>query len=84
MSNLLLLLTVILFLAIKIFKKKHPNNEFVAQLGMAIVVGAIIINALMTDNGSKLFNYIIVIFGVISFIFIMVDIGNSKKKQTKL
>ncbi|SES45010.1 hypothetical protein [Psychrobacillus sp. OK032] len=84
MSNLLLLVIIILFLAIKISKKKHPNNKFLAQLGMAILVGAIIIKALMTHNGSKFLKYIIVIYGIISFIVIMVDIVISKKKQTRL
>ncbi|QNK89134.1 DUF2545 family protein [Sporosarcina sp. resist] len=83
MSNLFLLVIIILFLSIKIFKKKRPNNGFVAQLGMAILVAAIIINALMTHNGSKLLKYIIVILGKITIIGIVIDVVISKKKQTK-
>ena len=83
MSNLFLLLIIILFLAIKIFKKKHPNNEFLAQLGVAILVGAIIINALMTHSGSKPLKYIIVIFGMITITGIVIDVVNSNKKQSK-
>ena len=83
MSNLFLLLIIILFLTINILKKKHPNNQFLGQLGIAILVGAIIIDALMTDSGSKPLMYIIVVFGMIIIIGIVIDVVNFNKNQPK-
>ncbi|WOV87062.1 hypothetical protein QWT69_14485 [Sporosarcina oncorhynchi] len=83
MGIILLLLIISLFIALKIFKKKYPENEFAAQLGTAILVGAIIVSALIPHGGSKVLKYTIVIFGAITFIGIVGDIINSKKKQIK-
>ena len=82
MSHLFFLLIIILFLAIKIFKKKHSNNEFVAELGIAILVGAVIIYALLTPSGSKTLKYLIVIYGIV-IIGIVIDVVISNKKQPK-
>jgi len=85
MIVLFALLAIILFLVItktRFFKKtKESNNKLMTQLGMAILVGTITINTLISDGGTAL-KYTVVGIGIMSFIAILIEMIISKKKQT--
>lgn len=79
------LLAMVLFLTItktKLFKKGYSNNKFMTQLGMAILVGIITINTLITGNSGTALTYTVVGIGIMSFIAILIEMVITKKKQT--
>ena len=63
------------------FNKKYSNNKFKAQIGMAILVGAITINTLFISTSAVAFKYTAVGIGIMSFIAILTEMIISKKKQ---
>lgn len=85
MILLLALSAIVLFLVFtktQFFKRKHSNNKFMKQLGMAILVGTIMLYTFFTSNGEPALKYTVVGMGIMSFIAILIEMVISKKKQT--
>lgn len=87
MILLLALSAIVLFLFLvftktQFFKRKHSNNKFMKQLGMAILVGTIMLYTFFTSNGEPALKYTVVGMGIMSFIAILIEMVISKKKQT--
>ncbi|EQB37058.1 hypothetical protein M948_09215 [Virgibacillus sp. CM-4] len=84
MIILLAALTVILFLTAtktQFFKRKHSNNKIMIQLGMAILVAVIMINALFMSGGNTDFKYTAIGMGKMSFTAILIEMVITKKEM---
>ncbi|CDQ41374.1 hypothetical protein M948_21035 [Virgibacillus sp. CM-4] len=82
MIVLLTLSAISLFLVITKTLKNHTNNKFLKQFGLAILVGIITINNLITNNSGTALKYAVIGIGIMSFIAILTEIIIFKKKQT--